>query len=100
MLHKEAPGFVANCRQSAQFLECVHPVAEGVVTDAWLDDIVTSSIGLRWAAAGPFRIFHPGGGPSGLPIFLEHLGRTMDPSFDDPTGLPPHRAGPRSIQGP
>ncbi|RLV04641.1 hydroxylacyl-CoA dehydrogenase [Streptomyces griseocarneus] len=93
ILRKEVPGFVANRLQSALFRECVHLVAEGVVTEAELDDIVTDSIGLRWAVAGPFRTFHLGGGPGGLPHFLQHLGRAMEatwpglgsPSFDEPT---------------
>ncbi|QBJ93562.1 hydroxylacyl-CoA dehydrogenase [Streptomyces seoulensis] len=94
VLHKEVPGFVANRLQSALFRECVHLVAEGVVTEAELDEIVTSSIGLRWAVAGPFRTFHLGGGPGGLPHFIEHLGRAMEdnmwpalgsPTFDEAT---------------
>ncbi|MFI8348089.1 3-hydroxyacyl-CoA dehydrogenase NAD-binding domain-containing protein [Streptomyces sp. NPDC085596] len=94
VLRKEIPGFVANRLQSALFRECVHLVAEGVVTEAELDEIVTSSIGLRWAVAGPFRTFHLGGGPGGLPHFIEHLGRAMEdtmwpalgnPTFDDAT---------------
>ncbi|MFK4107523.1 3-hydroxyacyl-CoA dehydrogenase family protein [Streptomyces sp. NPDC002176] len=94
VLHKEIPGFVANRLQSALFRECVHLVAEGVVTEAELDEIVTSSIGLRWAVAGPFRTFHLGGGPGGLPHFIEHLGRAMEdsmwpvlgnPTFDEAT---------------
>ncbi|GAA0395034.1 3-hydroxyacyl-CoA dehydrogenase family protein [Streptomyces luteireticuli] len=93
ILRKEIPGFVANRLQSALFRECVHLVAEGVVTEAELDEIVTDSIGLRWAAAGPFRTFHLGGGPGGLPHFLRHLGRAMEeawpglgsPAFDAAT---------------
>ncbi|KNB53079.1 3-hydroxyacyl-CoA dehydrogenase family protein [Streptomyces caatingaensis] len=93
VLRKEIPGFVANRLQSALFREAVHLVAEGVVTEEELDEVVTASIGLRWAVAGPFRTFHLGGGPGGLPHFLEHLGRAMEaawpglgsPSFDAPT---------------
>ncbi|MEU6479439.1 3-hydroxyacyl-CoA dehydrogenase NAD-binding domain-containing protein [Streptomyces sp. NPDC047017] len=94
VLRKEVPGFVANRLQSAIFRECVYLVAQGVVTEQELDDIVTSSIGLRWAVAGPFRTFHLGGGPGGLPHFIEHLGRAMEagmwpvlgsPTFDDTT---------------
>ncbi|MEV8476353.1 3-hydroxyacyl-CoA dehydrogenase NAD-binding domain-containing protein [Streptomyces sp. NPDC051173] len=93
ILRKEIPGFVANRLQSALFRECVHLVTEGVVTEAELDEIVTDSIGLRWAAAGPFRTFHLGGGPGGLPHFIQHLGHAMEaawpglgsPTFDEPT---------------
>ncbi|MFF3518607.1 3-hydroxyacyl-CoA dehydrogenase family protein [Streptomyces sp. NPDC002573] len=94
VLRKEVPGFVANRLQSAIFRECVYLVAQGVVTEQELDDIVTASIGMRWAVAGPFRTFHLGGGPGGLPHFIEHLGRAMkanmwpalgNPTFDEAT---------------
>jgi ketoreductase RED1 len=68
------PGFVANRLQSALFRECVHLVAEGDVGMDDLDGVVTSSIGLRWAAGGPFLTFDLGGGQGGLPHFLTHLG--------------------------
>jgi ketoreductase RED1 len=93
VLRKEKPGFVANRLQSAMFRECVSLVAEGVVTMDDLDEIVTSSIGMRWAVNGPFLTFHLGGGPGGLPHFLKHLGPGMQarwaslghPQFDEPT---------------
>jgi ketoreductase RED1 len=78
VLRKEMPGFVANRLQAALFQECIHLVAEGVVGMADLDAVVTSSIGLRWAAAGPFLTFHLGGGAGGLPHFLRHLGPGME----------------------
>jgi ketoreductase RED1 len=74
VLGKEVPGFVANRLQAAIFRECVHLVAEGVVTEQQLDEVVTSSLGQRWAVSGPFLSFHLGGGPGGLPHFLEHFG--------------------------
>lgn len=74
VLGKEVPGFVANRLQAAIFRECVHLVTEGVVTEQQLDEVVTASLGQRWAVSGPFLSFHLGGGPGGLPHFLEHLG--------------------------
>jgi ketoreductase RED1 len=58
-----------------------------------LDRIVSNSIGLRWAAAGPFKTFTLGGGPGGLPHFLKHLGPGLEqlwsvlgnPHLDQPT---------------
>ncbi|KOV60481.1 hydroxylacyl-CoA dehydrogenase [Streptomyces sp. MMG1121] len=95
VLRKEVPGFVANRLQSALFRECVHLVSEGVVTMQELDDVVTSSIGQRWAVAGPFRSFHLGGGEGGLAHFISHLGIGMERrwaameqekvAFDEPT---------------
>ncbi|MFI9272003.1 3-hydroxyacyl-CoA dehydrogenase NAD-binding domain-containing protein [Kitasatospora sp. NPDC052896] len=88
VLRKEIPGFVANRLQSALFRECVNLVAQGVVTEQELDGIVTASIGMRWAVAGPFRTFHLGGGPGGLPHFIEHLGRAMETSMWPALGNP------------
>ncbi|MEV7187419.1 3-hydroxyacyl-CoA dehydrogenase NAD-binding domain-containing protein [Kitasatospora sp. NPDC093102] len=83
VLRKEVPGFVANRLQSALFREAINLVVEGVVTEQELDDIVTSSIGLRWAVAGPFRSFHLGGGPGGLPAFFQHLGPALEAKWRD-----------------
>lgn len=81
VLRKEIPGFVANRLQRALFRECVHLVGEGVVTADELDEIVTSSIGLRWAADGPFRSFHLGGGPGGFPAFFKQFAASMDAAW-------------------
>jgi ketoreductase RED1 len=93
VLAKEVPGFVANRLQAAIFRECVSLVADGVVTEQQLDEVVTSSLGQRWAVSGPFLSFHLGGGPGGLPHFLEHLGPGLQkrwgqlgsPNLDEPT---------------
>lgn len=82
VLRKEIPGFVANRLQRALFRECFHLVSEGVVTVDELDDVVTSSIGLRWAADGPFRSFHLGGGPGGFPAFFKQFGASMDAAWN------------------
>jgi len=76
-LHKEIGGFVANRLQSALFRESVHLVLEGVVTPEELDQVVTESVGVRWATAGPFESYHLGGGPGGIRNLLEHLGPGM-----------------------
>ncbi len=78
VVRKEIPGFVANRLQAALFRECVYLVSQGVVEVDGLDEIVTSSIGLRWAAEGPFLSFHLGGGPGGLAQFLQHLGPGLE----------------------
>jgi ketoreductase RED1 len=93
VLRREVPGFVANRLQAALFREAVHLVSEGVVDEGQLDEIVSSSIGLRWAVKGPFQTFHLGGGPGGLAHFLDHLGPTVQavwsvlgaPTLDEPT---------------
>lgn len=81
VLRKEIQGFVANRLQRAIFRECCHLVLQGVVTVDELDDIVTSSIGLRWAADGPFRSFHLGGGPGGFPAFFRQFAPGMEAAW-------------------
>lgn len=78
VLSREIPGFVANRLQAALFREAVYLVTQGVVTEQELDAVVTSSIGMRWAVAGPFQTFHLGGGPGGLADFIAHLGSAME----------------------
>jgi ketoreductase RED1 len=80
-LHRPILGFAANRLQSALLREAIYLVSEGVVTMEELDTVVTASIGLRWAAAGPFRVFHMGGGPGGLRHWLGHLGISLDSNW-------------------
>lgn len=93
-LKKEIPGFVANRLQAAIFRECMYLVREKVVSMQELDDIVTNSLGIRWACNGPFLSFHLGGGTGGMAHFVTHLGKGGmeklwatfgDVSFDDAT---------------
>lgn len=88
VLRRALPGFVANRLQSALLRESIHLVREGAVTVDELDDIVTSSIGPRWAVVGPFQAFHLGGGPGGLKQWLAHLGAGLEASWDG-LGRPP-----------
>lgn len=83
VLRKEIGGFVANRLQSAIFRESVHLVLSGVVTPEELDKVVTESVGVRWATAGPFQSYHLGGGPGGIRHLLEHLGPGMRRRWDD-----------------
>jgi len=83
VLHKEIGGFVANRLQSALFRESVHLVLQGVVSPEELDRVVTESVGVRWATAGPFESYHLGGGPGGLRNLLAHLGPGMVKRWKD-----------------
>jgi ketoreductase RED1 len=80
-LQRPVLGFAANRLQSALLREAVYLVSEGVVTLEELDTVVTASIGLRWAIAGPFRVFHLGGGPGGLRHWLGHLGVSLNSNW-------------------
>jgi ketoreductase RED1 len=76
-LRKEIQGFVANRLQRAIFRECCYLVQQGVCTVDELDDIVTNSVGLRWAVNGPFSSFHMGGGPGGFTAFFKQFAPSL-----------------------
>jgi ketoreductase RED1 len=84
-LRKEIRGFVANRLQRAVFRESCYLVQEGVVTVEELDDIVTSSVGLRWAVNGPFSSFHMGGGPTGLAGYFRQFGPGLRAAWNTPS---------------
>ncbi|MDO5059541.1 MAG: 3-hydroxyacyl-CoA dehydrogenase NAD-binding domain-containing protein [Neisseria sp.] len=73
-LRREIDGFVANRLQIALVNEAIHLIDSGVCTPQELDDIVTHSLGIRWAAIGPLQAFHLGGGTGGLAQFMQHIG--------------------------
>jgi ketoreductase RED1 len=75
--HKEIPGFVGNRLQNALSREAVYLVEQGVITPEDLDTVVTNSLGVRWATAGPFLASHLGGGPGGYRHLVEHIGSSM-----------------------
>ena len=87
VLRKEIQGFVANRLQRAIFRECCYLVQQGVCSVDELDDIVTNSIGLRWAVNGPFSSFHMGGGPGGFTAFFKQF------APEHGGGLEEHAAG-------
>jgi 3-hydroxyacyl-CoA dehydrogenase len=82
-IHQETTGFVANRLAFALLREAIHLVDEGVVSVAELDKIVESSMGPRWAVAGPFKSYHAGGGPAGLEGFFKNIGETVQGCWSD-----------------
>ncbi|CAA9222918.1 MAG: 3-hydroxyacyl-CoA dehydrogenase [uncultured Corynebacteriales bacterium] len=93
VLRRPIMAFAANRLQSALLREAIHLVREGVVTVGELDEVVTASVGPRWATMGPFRSFHLGGGEGGLRRWLTTLGAGLqkgwqelgEPVLDDDT---------------
>jgi 3-hydroxyacyl-CoA dehydrogenase len=82
-IKKEAIGFVANRLAFALLREAVHLVDAGVVSVEEVDKIVESSMGPRWAVAGPFKSYHAGGGPAGLEGFFKNIGGTVQECWAD-----------------
>lgn len=83
LIHKETTGFVANRLAFALFREAVHLVDTGVITVEDLDRVVETSMGPRWAVAGPFKSYHAGGGKAGLHGFMSNIGGTVGDVWDD-----------------
>ncbi|KAF2703115.1 3-hydroxyacyl-CoA dehydrogenase [Pleomassaria siparia CBS 279.74] len=83
LIQKEVTGFVANRLAFALLRESIHLVNSGVVSVTNLDRIVESSMGPRWAVAGPFKSYHAGGGPAGLEGFFKNIGDTVQECWDD-----------------
>jgi len=77
VVKKECTGFVANRLAFALFREACSLVSQGVVSVEDLDEIVTTSMGPRWAVAGPFKAYHAGGGEDGLTGFMSKIGGTV-----------------------
>lgn len=82
-IKKETTGFVANRLAFALLREAVHLVNENVVSVEELDKIVESSMGPRWAVAGPFKSYHAGGGHAGLEGFFKNIGGTVQDCWSD-----------------
>lgn len=77
LMKKEVTGFVANRLAFALLREGIQLVNEGVVTPQEVDEVVTSSMGPRWAVAGPFKSYHAGGGAGGMESFFKNIGGTV-----------------------
>ncbi|PHH61173.1 hypothetical protein CDD81_696 [Ophiocordyceps australis] len=73
---KEVPGFIANRLQAALCCEVYSLVSRGVVSAKDIDQCVTASLGIRWAAVGPLmaNAFGGGGGVEGFKHMAQHLG--------------------------
>jgi 3-hydroxyacyl-CoA dehydrogenase len=83
VLHKEVTGFVANRLAFVLLREAIHLVSSGVISVPDLDRLVESSMGPRWAVAGPFKSYHMGGGAGGLEGFMKNIGGTVQGCWDD-----------------
>jgi 3-hydroxyacyl-CoA dehydrogenase len=82
-IKRETTGFVANRLAFALLREAIHLVNEGIVSVQEVDQIVESSMGPRWAVAGPFKSYHAGGGEGGLEGFFKNIGGTVQECWDD-----------------
>lgn len=83
VIKQECTGFVANRLAFVLLREAIHLVKEGIVTVEELDKIVETSMGPRWAVAGPFKSYHAGGGKGGLEAFFANIGGTVQQCWDD-----------------
>ena len=83
LLKKEITGFVGNRLAFALLREAIHLVNEGVASVEDIDDVMTNSLGPRWAIAGPFKSYQAGGGEGGIEAFIKNIGGTIQACWDD-----------------
>lgn len=83
VIKKETQGFVGNRLAFALFREACHLVSADVVSVEDVDAIMESSLGPRWAAAGPFKTYNSAGGEGGIEAFMHHLAGTMEACWED-----------------
>ncbi|KAI9704607.1 MAG: hypothetical protein M1820_005520 [Bogoriella megaspora] len=83
LVKKEVPGFVANRLAFALLREAIHLVSENVIGARDLDALVESSMGPRWAVAGPLKSYAAGGGEQGLEGFFDKIGETIGEVWED-----------------
>ena len=83
LLKKETTGFVGNRLAFALLREAIHLVNEGVASVEDIDDVMTNSLGPRWAIAGPFKSYQAGGGEGGIEAFIKNVGGTIQACWDD-----------------
>ena len=83
LLQKETTGFVGNRLAFALLREAIHLVYEGVASVEDIDDVMTNSLGPRWAIAGPFKSYQAGGGEGGIEAFMKNIGGTIQACWDD-----------------
>ena len=83
IVNNAVPGFIANRLQYALIREAYQLVADGVCTPADIDRAVTSGIGARWAAIGPFQSMDL----AGLDVHLA-VARTLFPDLCGDTSIP------------
>jgi len=60
-VEKDVPGFLWNRLQLALIREALHVVEQGIASPETVDQAITSGLGFRWAAVGPFRLMDLGG---------------------------------------
>ena len=83
LLKKETTGFVGNRLAFALLREAIHLVNEGVASVEDIDDVMTNSLGPRWAIAGPFKSYQAGGVEGGIEAFIKNMGGTIQACWAD-----------------
>ncbi len=78
VLNREVAGHIAGRLAAALYREAVVLVEDGIADAATVDEALSASMGLRWAATGVHLSYHLGGGPGGLAHYLDHLGPAQE----------------------
>jgi 3-hydroxyacyl-CoA dehydrogenase len=78
VLKREIAGHIAGRLAASLYREAVALVEDGIADAATVDEALSASMGLRWAATGVHLSYHLGGGPGGLRHYLDHLGPAQE----------------------
>jgi len=78
VLAREIAGHIAGRLAAALYREAVALVEDGIADAATIDEALSASMGLRWAATGVHLSYHLGGGEGGLAHYLDHLGPAQE----------------------
>jgi 3-hydroxyacyl-CoA dehydrogenase len=78
VLKREIAGHIAGRLAAALYREAIALVEDGIADAATVDEALSASMGLRWAATGVHLSYHLGGGPGGLAHYLAHLGPAQE----------------------
>lgn len=78
VLRREIAGHIAGRLAAALYREAVALVEDGIADAATVDEALSASMGLRWAATGVHLSYHLGGGAGGLRHYLDHLGPAQE----------------------
>ena len=88
IIKKEIDAFVADRMLEAMWREALWLIKDDICTTKELDDIITSSFGIRFAQMGMFESYRIAGGDKGMRHFLDQFGPALKWPWSRLTDVP------------
>ena len=88
IIKKEIDAFVADRMLEAMWREALWLIKDDICTTKDLDDIITSSFGIRFAQMGMFESYRIAGGDKGMRHFLDQFGPALKWPWSRLTDVP------------